>query len=140
MRFLEIKGKEIKDPEKVMGNLYQGKKNLFSNNVPVSNRSISNYLNYISLKNLSMEQRKLCKGKLTKNKVKDALNNKAPGNNVLTKAFCEIEKVFGLVNHLFIFHMLEKFGFGKNFVKWIALLLTNQESCIINGRKTSTLN
>ena len=39
----------------------------------------------------------------------------------------DILKAFDLVNHWRIFHVLEEFGFGKNFIKWI-LLLTNQES------------
>ena len=38
---------------------------------------------------------------------------------------------------MFLFHLLEKFGFGKNFMKWIKKILTNKESCIINGEKIS---
>ena len=49
----------------------------------------------------------------------------------------DIEKAFDLVDHLFIFHVLEKFRFGKNFIKWIEILLTNQESGIPNGGKSS---
>ena len=33
--------------------------------------------------------------------------------------------------------MLEKFGYGRNFIKWIKIPLINQESCIINGEKTT---
>jgi len=32
---------------------------------------------------------------------------------------------------------LEKFGFGKDFIKWVKILLKNQESCVINGGKTT---
>ena len=46
MCLLEIKGKEIEDQEKIMQNLYQFFENLFSSNVPVSNKSKSNYLKY----------------------------------------------------------------------------------------------
>ena len=49
----------------------------------------------------------------------------------------DIDKDFDSVNHLFIFHVLEKFEFGKNFKTWIKFLLTNQESCLINGGKTT---
>ena len=28
-------------------------------------------------------------------------------------------------------------GFGTEFIEWIKLLLNNQESCVINGGKTS---
>ena len=33
--------------------------------------------------------------------------------------------------------LLEKYGFGKNFLKWINVLLNNQESCVINGGFTT---
>ena len=49
----------------------------------------------------------------------------------------DIEKAFNFVNHVFLISVLEKFGFGKYFVKWIKILLKNQESCAINGGKTS---
>ena len=65
MLLLEIKGKEIKE-QKIMENLYKFYENLFSNDVPVSKKSISNYLKDINLPKLSMEQRELCKGELTR--------------------------------------------------------------------------
>ena len=43
VRLLQIKGKEIKDQEKIMENLYQFYEKLLSNGVPAS-KSISNYL------------------------------------------------------------------------------------------------
>ena len=45
----------------------------------------------------------------------------------------DIEKAFDSVNHAFLISALEKYGFGKNFLKWINVLLNNQESCVING-------
>ena len=50
MRLLDIKCKEIKSHE----NSYQFCRNLFSNNVAVSNKRISNYLKDISLSNLPL--------------------------------------------------------------------------------------
>ena len=44
-----------------------------------------------------------------------------------------IQKAFDSVNHLFLTTALKKFGFGKTFIKWIQILLSIQESCIING-------
>ena len=49
----------------------------------------------------------------------------------------DIEKAFDSVNHVFLIAILEKFGFGKTFIEWIKILLMNQESCVINGGKTS---
>ena len=48
-----------------------------------------------------------------------------------------MEKAFDSIDHLFKFHVFRKLGFGKNFIKWIKFILTNQERCIINGGKTS---
>ena len=49
----------------------------------------------------------------------------------------DIEKAFDSVNHVFLIAILEKFGFGKIFIEWIKILLKDQESCVINGGKTS---
>ena len=45
----------------------------------------------------------------------------------------DIQKAFDSVNHLFLITALKKFGFGETFIKWIQILLRNQEYCIING-------
>ena len=49
----------------------------------------------------------------------------------------DIEKAFDSVNHHFLIAILEKIGFGTEFIEWINVLLNNQESCAINGGKTS---
>ena len=49
----------------------------------------------------------------------------------------DIEKAFDSVNHLFLVSVLEKYGFKNDFIRWIKLLLKNQESCIINGGQTT---
>lgn len=84
-----IKGKEIKDQEKIMKNLYQlDIENLFSNDVPIINKGKSNYLKKINLPKFLMEERELCESEGTKKEVEDALNkteiNKTPGNDGLT--------------------------------------------------------
>ena len=49
----------------------------------------------------------------------------------------DIEKSFDSVNHNFLLKVLENFGFSQDFLKWIDTLLQNQESCLINGGKTT---
>ena len=49
----------------------------------------------------------------------------------------DIEKAFDSVNHVFLIAVLEHFGFGQSFIKCIKIMLKNQESCVINGGKTS---
>ena len=48
----------------------------------------------------------------------------------------DIENAFHSVNHCFLIEVLEKYGFEKDFIKWIKILLQNEESCIVNGRTT----
>ena len=49
----------------------------------------------------------------------------------------DIETAFDSINHCFLIKVLEKYGFEKNFIKWIKILLQNQESCMINGGTTT---
>ena len=46
----------------------------------------------------------------------------------------DIENSFDSINHCFLIKVLEKFGFEKDFIKWIKILIQNQESRIVNGR------
>ena len=45
----------------------------------------------------------------------------------------DIQKAFDSVNHLLLITALKNFGFGETLIKWIQILLRNQESCIIKG-------
>ena len=49
----------------------------------------------------------------------------------------DIENDFDSVFHQFLINMLETFGFKKNLARWMRILLTNQESRIINGGITT---
>ena len=42
-----------------------------------------------------------------------------------------------MVNHLFLITALEKYGFKEDFIKWIQILIQNQESCVINEATTT---
>ena len=44
-----------------------------------------------------------------------------------------IEKAFDSLDYNFLSSVLRKFGFGKNFITWINILLKDQLSCVING-------
>ena len=45
----------------------------------------------------------------------------------------DIEKAFDSMDHSFLMDALKAFGFGENFMKWISIILKNQESCVMNG-------
>ena len=49
----------------------------------------------------------------------------------------DIEKAFDSLDHKFLIYALEKYGFGKNFVSWVKIVLRNQESCVLNGSTTT---
>ena len=47
------------------------------------------------------------------------------------------EKAFDSLDHKFLISTLEKYGFGQNFILLVKILLNDQESCVINGGKTT---
>ena len=62
-------------------------------------------------------------------------------SEVLNKGFLvtiHIEKTFDSVNHHFLIAILEKIGFGTEFIEWIKVLLNDQE--LTEGKLQNTLN
>ena len=52
----------------------------------------------------------------------------------------DIEKTFDSLDNNFLISALEKYGFGKNFISWVKILVKNQESCVLNtGTATDLL-
>ena len=49
----------------------------------------------------------------------------------------DIEKVFDSLDHSSLISVFKKFGFGKNFITWIEILLKDQQSCAVNGGTTT---
>ena len=49
----------------------------------------------------------------------------------------DIEKAFDSLNHDFPLSVLKKIGFGENFIHLIKVLLSNQQTCVINGGFTT---
>ena len=45
----------------------------------------------------------------------------------------DIQKAFDSVDHEFVLLALKYFGFGNNFINWIRIILTGQESSVMNG-------
>ena len=45
----------------------------------------------------------------------------------------DIEKALNYAHHQLLINVLKTFEFEKNLVRWIKIILKNQESCIING-------
>ena len=52
-------------------------------------------------------------------------------------ATIDVQKAFDSVNHSFLISTLERYGFGNGFLKWVKILLKNQESRIIKGGNTT---
>ena len=49
----------------------------------------------------------------------------------------DIEKAFDSVSHFFLISVLKRYCFGDDVIKWIKTLLKIQESCVLNGGKTT---
>ena len=49
----------------------------------------------------------------------------------------DAQKAFDSLDNKFSISVLEKFGFGQNFISWIEIILKNQESFVINGGTTT---
>ena len=49
----------------------------------------------------------------------------------------DIEKAFDSLDHNFLISALEKYGYRKNFISWVKILLRNQKSCVFNGGTTT---
>ena len=57
--------------------------------------------------------------------------------NISFSVIKDIEKAFDSLDHNFLISTLGKYGFGENFILWVKILLNDQKSCVINGRKTT---
>ena len=45
----------------------------------------------------------------------------------------DFEKAFDLIDSSFLPPVLQKYSFGESFLKWIQILIENQESYVVNG-------
>ena len=49
----------------------------------------------------------------------------------------DIERSFDSVDHSLLLAVLQKYGFGERFLKWIQILIKNQEFSVVNGSITT---
>ena len=92
-----------------MENLHQFYENIFSNDAPNSNKSISNYLKNISLLKISTEQRELCEGKLTQKEGKDKTIRKTIMQLLMMTLQKNSMKSFGLKSKVCFLYLSKKF-------------------------------
>ena len=45
------------------------------------------------------------------------------------------QEVFDSFDHSFLLAVLQNYGSGKRFLKWIQILIKNQEPCVVNSCK-----
>ena len=50
-----------------------------------------------------------------------------------------LKKAFYSLSHSFLLACLKKYGYGKNFEKYVEMFLECQQFCIINGGNTTKL-
>ena len=68
----------------------------------------------------------------------DVIGHTLKEKNSSLIAFLDFEKAFDKLNWNFLDKTLHKTGFGESFRKWIKIIYTDAESCIINNGVTST--
>ena len=82
---------EITDLSKINTHIYQFYQQLYMEKQNISEDSICNFLNDITIPSLTTEQSLSCEGNLTEKEIYNSLisfeNNKSPGNDELTKEF-----------------------------------------------------
>ena len=61
-------------------------------------------------------------------------NSKNLSGYILT---ADLEKAFDSIDHTFLMSCLKKFGFGPKFLQWVKILLSKNESCVMNGGTTT---
>ena len=49
----------------------------------------------------------------------------------------DFQKAFDSLNHKFLLAVLQKYGFGDDFIDWVKILLKDSESCVLNGGHTT---
>ena len=82
---------EITDLSEINTHIYQFYQQLYMEKQNISEDSICNFLNDITIPSLTLEQSLSCEGNLTEKEICNSLisfeNNKSPGNDGLTKEF-----------------------------------------------------
>ena len=61
-------------------------------------------------------------------------------NNLKIKSYLvtmDIERAFDSLDHIFLISVFKKFGFAKDFIESIKILLYKQELCVLNGYFTT---
>ena len=89
IRKLIVEEKEITDHKKISKSTKAFYKTLFKRNLSKTNVERQQFFNSLSTKTLTNEQNDLCKNKIIVDSMKNMINNKTPGNNILTKQFYE---------------------------------------------------
>ena len=51
----------------------------------------------------------------------------------------DFEKAFDSLNHEFLYQVLQKMGFGPNFLQWIRTFYRNLSSCVLNNGFTTDI-
>jgi len=65
--------------------------------------------------------------------IQDVMDYVKTKNKSLLLFAADFEKAFDSIEHNFITAVLQHFGFGTNFIKWINILLCDNHSCIMNN-------
>ena len=91
---------------------------------------------------ISTEQTGFIKGRQSFTNIRKLLNvihSPASGETPEVVVSLDAEKAFDRVEFNYLFTVLEKFGFGSNFISWIRLLYTSPKASVITNKISSQL-
>ena len=108
---------------------------LLNNDYKILAKAIDNRLSPVLPSIISTDQTGFVKGRNIAYNVRKTLDvidyckiNKLPG----VVMSCDMNKCFDRIEHSSIYAVLQRFGFGPNFIKWTSLFYTNFEICTQN--------
>lgn len=91
---------------------------------------------------VSADQTGFIKGRNSCNNVRRLLNLIQYGSRMTDKALVvslDAEKAFDRIEMPYLFHILESFGLGNNFIQWVKVLYAAPKACVLTNGKRSNV-
>ena len=101
----------------------------------ICSEALSNRVCKAIKKLVDSDQEAFIKGRNMEDSIRlidDLMDITIENNKSLILFAADFEKAFNSIEHNFILASLMHFGFGKDFIKWISVLLCGNHACVLN--------
>ena len=102
----------------------------------ICSKALSNRVCKVITKLVDSDQEAFIKGRNIEDSIRlidDLMDFTIENNKSLILFAADFEKAFDSIEHNFILASLMHFGFGKDFIKWISVLLCGNHTCVLNN-------